>query len=298
MQFEIDGYGPYSFAYVYHLEKDLAKNDGTILYSDENSISNNDNGNMIADDFTRISGFKQLNSTHIAIVDTYSHCVYMLHRGAGPRGGSTTQPFAGKCGPLFNGFIDGVPGRFDGPWAVELTKEYLLVTDLNNHALRSINILTGTVGTVIKAGLHFPRGMAWYKNRLLVTNAHYVSVITWELSIVSSTILAGTTQSGYKDGPFSTARFDHPYDIGVWADDIYIVADYYNDQMRALDMKRMVVLPVCISSKSKSDADCKVSTKLDYPVSLTATDDGGVIVGRYEKMTKLIGLYQISLQHS
>ena len=110
---------------------------------------------VVAPGFSSITGLKQIDSSHVAVVDGGNYCIYLVNREA-----DSIIELAGTCG--YRGFVDGTSAKFDHPWNIELDKRnpgHLLVTDLFNQALRSVDVTSGTVSTVIRTGFNNPAGL-------------------------------------------------------------------------------------------------------------------------------------------
>ena len=235
---------------IYHLELDLYKNDGSILFSDYYMIKSTDGnsteiivgttssgyheGKGLAARFKAITGFAQTNKTNVAIVDHGNYCLRMLNRIT-----KTTSRLAGACTTA--GSANGKSGRFNSPWGVVLDPRdpnKLFVTDNSNKALRSVLINTGEISTVI-SGLNYPRGLRWNfdKTSLLITNAHYIGEVKFDGqgSVTKNVILAGSTLYGNVDGTPSQARFAFPHDIASLLKGVEVVADYSNARLRIID---------------------------------------------------------------
>ena len=258
------------------MELDLHRNDGRILFSDSSQLKkfNGTQTSPLSSSYGEITGFKQLNSTHVVIVAYSYHCIKMINQED-----RSNVTLAGTYGA--SGFEDGSPAKFKGPWGIEVDERnpgHLLVTDYGNNALRSVDVTSATVSTVIKTGFNYPRGLTWYNGRLLVCNQNYISEIIWSFDgTASNNILTGYTTGGYKDGDFTGAKFSYPFDIHKWRDDLFLVADQSNSRLRLLDMTNRKVLPVCIGSTTS----CTTSTSLSaYPRSLLVIN-GTVYVGTH-----------------
>lgn len=103
--------------------------------------------------FRLITGFAQVNTTYIVLVDHENHCLRSVSR---PQGLATT--LAGRCGRP--GYLDGefLLSKFYQPYNIEkISNSTLLVTDHNNNAIREINLETRTVITWLQSeDLEFP----------------------------------------------------------------------------------------------------------------------------------------------
>ena len=235
---------------IYHLELDLYKNDGSILFSDYRMMKSTD-GNTTetivgstssgyqegigsAARFKTITGFTQISKTNVAIVDYPSHCLRMLNRKT-----QTTSRLAGVCTTYGN--VNGKSGRFYSPWGVVLDSRdpnKLFVTDYSNNALRSVLINTGEISTVI-SGLNNPRGLRWNfdKTSLFITNEHYIREVKFDGkgSVTKNVNLAGSTLSGNVDGTPSQARYNSPTAIAPLLQGVEVVADCNNARLRIID---------------------------------------------------------------
>ena len=199
---------------------------------------------------------------------------------------------AGECG--VSGYVDGVSARFSFPWGVEVDERnpgHLLITDGFNHALRSVDVTSGTVSTVIRTGFYYPRGLTWYNGRLLVVNFNYISEVAWTSDgTATNNMLTGNRTIGYRDGAFTGAQFYYPFDINQWKDDFFLVADQSNKRLRMLDMTTRKVLPVCIGSTT----NCTTSTSLSLGPRSLLISNGAVYVGDWNGK----GIYKLVSTHA
>ena len=272
--------------YVFSLEADIYRNDGSILFADKTELktTNGQTTTVVASGFVYIAGFKQINSSHVVVTDCNNHCKEMVSRED-----NSNNVLAGTCGT--NEFGDGTSAKFNCPWSIEPDNKnpgHLLITDHSNNALRSVDVTSGAVSTVIKTGFNFPRGLTWYDGHLLVCNNHYISEVSWSTNgPVSNNKLTTTTDGGYRDGDFTTAQFNNPHEIKQVRNGFFLVADSNNIRLRLLNMSTRKVLPVCIGSS----APCTTGTTLShYPVSILISDEE-VYVGEPNKIHKLTGKF-------
>ena len=154
------------------MEFDLYRNDGSVLFTDQDQLktTKGKTTTVVSAGFGSITGFKQLNYTHVAVVDILRKCVRMVKRED-----NSNRVLAGTCGT--KGLVDGASAKFHDPWSIELDERnpgHLLITEFSNNALRSVDVASGTVSTVTRTGFNSPRGLTWYKTRLLVCNVNYI----------------------------------------------------------------------------------------------------------------------------
>jgi len=264
------------------MELDLYRDDGSIMFSSYKYLKTTDGTTPttlanIQSSF--ITGFKQVDKTHVAVVAHNLHCIKMLNRVD-----NSLRILAGKCDN--RGYVEGGvgTGRLYTPHSIEIdvrNPDRLLVTDCSNHALRSVDLHTGELSTVINSGFRYPSYVAWADNKLLVSNHHYISQVSWDADgSVTNIKLAGSLSDGYVDGSFNTSRFGYPLGITRVGYNMYLVADRDNKVLRLLDLNSKQVGPVCFDGETS----CAISSQLpDYPRSiLTVGED--VYVGIPDKV--------------
>jgi len=267
------------------MELDKYKNDGSLLLGTSSGLLTTDGQTTSTLVSFLVPGFTQLNTTHVVLADYISHCIKLLNRED-----DNIKVMAGSCGT--DGYKEGGVGvgQLYFPWGVQIDVRNpgkLLVTDHSNNALRSVDMKTGELSTVINTGFNYPSGLLWAGRQLLVASAHYISQVSWSSNgTVSNTLLAGSTTS-YGDviGSFDNAKFTNPYDIEEVTDNLYLVADLGNRKLKLMDMKKRIVGPVCF----KGEDSCTESSLLPAgPYSLLNVG-GAIYVGMYKNIYKLSG---------
>jgi len=267
------------------MELDKYKNDGSLLLGTSKGLLTTDGQTTSTLVTFLVTGFTQLNTTHVVLVERNSHCIKLLTRED-----SNIKVMAGSCGT--NGYKEGGVrvGQLSYPWGVQIDVRNpgkLLVTDQRNHAVRSVDMKTGELSTVINTGFSDPVGILWAGRQLLVANSVYTSQVSWSGNgTVSNTLLAGSTTSrGDVIGSFENARFDYPYDIEKLSGNLFLVADTENFKLKLMDMKKRIVGPVCF----KGEDPCTESSLLpNRPLSLL-NEGGAIYVGMVKKIYKLSG---------
>jgi len=269
------------------MEPDLYRDDGSIMFSiwEYLKTTNGTTPTTLATiQSSDITGFKQVNKTHVAVVDYDQNCIKMLNRVD-----NNLRTLAGTCGS--EGYVEGGvgTGRLYRPYSIEIdvrNPDRLLVTGQFNHALRSVDLHTGELSTVINSGFNYPKYVVWADNKLLVINTNYISQVSWGADgSVTNIKLAGSLSPGYVDGSFNTSRFDFPLGITRVGYNMYLVADHYNKVLRLLDFNSKQVGPVCFDGETS----CTNSSQLpDKPWSILIVGED-VYVGMSSK-----GIYKLS----
>jgi len=267
------------------MELDKYRNDGSLLLSTDSGLLTTDGQTTSTLVSFTVTGFTQLNTTHVVLVDRGSHCIKLLIRE-----NNNIKVMAGSCGT--RGYREGGVGvgQLYNPWGVQIdvrNPEKLLVTDESSHALRSVDIKTGELSTVINAGFSDPLGFQWAGRQLLVANYyHYISQVSWSSNgTVSNTLLAGSTSKGDVIGSFDNARFSYPDDIEEVADNLFLVAEAENRKLKLMDMKKRIVGPVCF----KGENPCTESSLLPQGPTALLNVGGAIYVGMYGRIYKLSG---------
>jgi len=259
------------------MEEDKYRNDGSILIGSDHALQTT-NGSLTTNLVTLavVSGFTQINQTSLAFADSGTNCIKLLNRIE-----NSIKTFAGTCGSFGNADGEVGVGKMYYPYGIEAdirNSDRLLITDILTSALRSVDMKTGDLSTVIRSGFRNPRGIVWFNQSLLLANfaANHISQVSWsDDGAVSNLVVAGSTKQGDVYGNFSEARFYEPWDIEKMGDNLYLVADTRNSKLKLMNMKKQIVGPVCF----KGETPCTTSSVLpDNPRSLLHVE-GIVYVG-------------------
>jgi hypothetical protein len=157
------------------------------------------------------------------------------------------------CGE--EGFQDGDFGsaRFHAPQGMALDGVMLCLADLENHALRKIDLQSRMVTTIAGTGeqarsfhnggparqvaLNSPWDLALRGETLYVAMAGFHQI--WAMDLASGTIatFAGTGNEGLEDGPREQAWLAQPSGLALGPDELY-VADAETSAIRAIGLER------------------------------------------------------------
>jgi len=267
----------------------LRKDDGSILFTTYGALQSSDGQTvtpLASISFASLTGFKQLDKNRVVIVVNNQHCVKLFNRVT-----NSLSTLAGTCGS--RGYREGAAGwgLMQYPESVEIDMKNpgrVLVTDSSNQAIRSVDLETGVLRTVIRSGFDYPRGMIWFGDTLLVTNLHYISQVTWSSSEDDPTneqIIGSSSQHGISDGSFSTAQFESPNIISKLTESLYLVTDYNFEGLKLLDFKNEYVGPVCFQGESP----CEASSELPSELRSVHVDGDDVYIGASQNIYKLSG---------
>ncbi|HEY0242385.1 MAG TPA: alkyl hydroperoxide reductase [Gemmatimonadaceae bacterium] len=142
-------------------------------------------------------------------------------------------------------------GAMSSPWDLALTGETLFVAMAGTHQLWSVNLATrtsrvhsGTGGEDIRDGEHRdallaqPMGIVAVGNRVYFADSES-SAIRWadtaENGAVGTVVGTGLFDFGDVDGTGDDVRLQHPQGVAINPDGGLLVADSYNDCIKAID---------------------------------------------------------------
>ncbi len=124
-----------------------------------------------------------------------------------------------------------------------------------------------------------PRGLVVIPDGrlVMVDNEHHV-VRVLDLTTLQITDLAGTRDApGYADGTGAAARFDHPYDVVLTRDNVLVVADQYNNRLRAITLQGVVTTYAGAGAPGSTDG-ARAEATFNRPQALALDMAGDVFV--------------------
>ncbi|WP_130294732.1 NHL domain-containing thioredoxin family protein [Pseudonocardia sediminis] len=156
-----------------------------------------------------------------------------------------------RFGAGSRGFVDGPAdtARFSEPQGLLVLPggTEVLVADTVNHALRAVDLTTGAVATVAGTGsqlrervlpgaasaeLSSPWDLVWWDGRVVVAMAGPHQLWSFDPASGETTVLAGTTNEGLRDGPPDEAFFAQPSGLAVDDENTLWVADSETSALR------------------------------------------------------------------
>ena len=193
-------------------------------------------GKVLADESGGRLFISDSNNNRIVIADLASHEVLEVI-GSGERG-------------LVNGDFAG--SRFNKPQGMTLVDELLYVADVNNHAIRAIDLRAGSVSTVAGTGaqsrvwppaggpaLETPLSSPWdveagQDDTLYIAMAGRHQL--WSLELDTGVVgpLVGSAREGLLDGPFRAAELAQPSGLHFEDGQLYF-ADSESSSIRVAD---------------------------------------------------------------
>lgn len=209
------------------------------------------------------------------ISDYYNHVIRKIDLN--------THQITTLCGtPMKKGYKDGKGShaQFECPSGLALDEKQnlLYISDLWNHRIRSVNLTTNIVNTVIpknnggldrsEVPLKCPCGLAFdpISNYLYVADKNNHSIRKISLNEKKIETLCGGLRKGYRDGLFEETLFHYPNDIALnlQAQELY-VSDSWNHAIRVLSLRNRRVSTLCEPLEVNGDA---TQPKFNFPRGL------------------------------
>lgn len=223
--------------------------------------------------FKKITGFLQLNTSIIVIVDQDSNCLRLVDKE-----NWQTSQFVGECEGT--GLSDGTSAKFSSPHSVikDLrAPDHLLVTDTGNSAVRRINIQTRNTTTFIKKslGLIAPVSLTFDKfgSNLFISDSYFIG--KFHIDSHRFTSIIGSTDSEAYDGKLSEVRFYAATELVFLSVSVILVVDLWGDRLRLINEANDSVSSICTYNNYNPAMTPASALKcqLYYPRSVMVTDN-------------------------
>jgi DNA-binding beta-propeller fold protein YncE len=158
------------------------------------------------------------------------------------------------------GFVNGIgsAASFNGPYNLALSydEKTLYVVDKYNHAIRAIDLATNRVTTLVGTGkqgyregsfstavLAIPEYIELGPDKnLYISEAGSLRVRKLDLSKRVTSLVSGSGERGFKNGPGETSKWNGPKGM-VFLSDRLLVTDFKNDLIRMIDLSGQVPGP-------------------------------------------------------
>ena len=195
------------------------------------------------------------------------------------------------------GGSDGVgkAATFNKPWGLFLKKDTLWVTDYSGHVIRTVNIKTGVVKTVLgtynnfsiqdsttgaNAKLKNPTGVVVDKRgNIYVSNFGDNRIFKYDKQQNLYFAFAGSGVSDFADGVGSAAAFSQPYELRMDPTGTLYVADYNNYNIRSIGQDRTVSTYAGAPGLGFGTQDGKgTNARFNWPWGLAFDPSGHMVV--------------------
>jgi DNA-binding beta-propeller fold protein YncE len=198
---------------------------------------------------------------------------------------------AGAAGLRDGGYAE---AQLNAPQGMALDGEVLYLADLENHAIRRIDLANRRVTTLAGTGeqargfhpggpgpqvaLNSPWDVALRGDVLYVAMAGFHQI--WALDLAGGIVrpFAGTGHEGLEDGTLEAAWFAQPSGLAFGPDELY-VADAETSAVRAIDLRSRLVRTIVGQGLFEfGDADgVGDEARLQHPLGLAYANVGGVL---------------------
>ena len=200
---------------------------------------------------------------------------------------------------------EGIDARFSSPGGVAaLPNGNVVVADTANQRIRlvtpsgAVSTVTGkgtygwADGSRLTAQFYNPRGVAVLLggSKIVVADTanHRIRIVTLSDGVVST--LAGGSNSGFADGPGTSAKFNEPYGVAVLTSGNIVVADFYNSRIRIVTLNGVVSTLAGGSSSSFADGT-GTSAKFNGPYGVAVLLNGNIVVAdSYNNCIRIVTL--------
>lgn len=198
--------------------------------------------------FNILSGFEQINSSHVLITDVYNHCIRLLDRST-----NTTTTIAGVCG--WSGHRDGplTSARLNTPFKIirlPNTDRYL-ISDYGNLLIRELNLATGQVSTFVNT-TEKPNALLLSRDGSSVFFSWFKGIGEVNLLTKQVTFLTSPDKKyyGFRDGPASRAVFHRVEEMVYLNDNLILMTDLRNNVLRLFNIRNKYVTTICNTGNS------------------------------------------------
>ena len=245
------------------------------------------------------------------LADTFNHCIRILDIAGVPKAKDKVDLFAGNGNPGFSGDGQTVAGAmFNQPYCTSLSPngERLLIADLRNQRLRSIDLQTDRVTTIAgngKAGktiegaeatqtpLAGPRAACEALDGTIYLVLRAGNSLAAIRNGVIQTVVNVSGKAGYggDDGPARQARLAGPKYVCMDKEQRVLIVDTENHCIRCFDPRSgKISLAAGVAGKpGDTIGDTWTSTNLQRPHGVRIAPDGRLLVADSENDRILIG---------
>jgi sugar lactone lactonase YvrE/thiol-disulfide isomerase/thioredoxin len=226
----------------------------------------------------------------IYVADTGNHAIRRIDLAAG-----TVETIAGigKRGMVMTETSAAATTPLASPWDLALAGDDLYFANAGTHQIGALDLKRGRVhpiagsgheniidGPAAEAQLAQPSGLALSEDHgtLYFADSETSSVRALGLREprhVSTLVGTDLFDFGHVNGPFDTARLQHPLGVALLPDGNLLVADSYNNGLRVLDLAGG---EVCDFDDGAYHCTDEVCLPLSEPAGVTVAEDGRVFV--------------------
>ncbi|MEP7220684.1 MAG: thioredoxin-like domain-containing protein, partial [Bacteroidota bacterium] len=206
------------------------------------------------------------------------------------------------------GLIDGdfSAARFRGPHGIAVAGDFIYVADTENHAIRRIDLRSGTVLTILGNGeqarefdiagrgqsvsLNSPWDLIERDGRFYIAMAGFHQIWRADAETLEASPFAGSGREGLLDGPLRGAALAQPSGITAGDDQIYI-ADSEASAIRCVSFDLSGTIGTIVGVGLFEFGDCDGAgddARLQHPLGICYRDGMLYVADSYNHRIKLI----------
>ncbi|XP_067940925.1 uncharacterized protein [Watersipora subatra] len=221
--------------------------------------------------FSTITGFTQVNLTHIVIVDSLNHCLRFVSRAT-----RQTSTYAGLCEEPGYREGEGTLARFNTPHQAVMVDSSIFVTDYENFAIRMINLSTSLVSTFDYLTQQ-PIAIALNNRRLFISTPS--SLLRINLDTNEQRYIIESTTLGLNDGAFRNAQINRPNSLLILSKDTVLLAESGNSRLRVVDLVLKDISTICKKGRDTFEDGNLKNCRLVQPLALARLNEGSIFIG-------------------
>lgn len=193
--------------------------------------------------FDVLSGFKQVNATHVVVLDNSNHCVRIVDRTT-----NRTSTLAGRC--WSSGYVDGSfpDARFKLPFQIiqSDTENRYLIADYGNLVIRELRLENQQVSTLVNT-TEKPNALLLSRDRKSVFFSWFKGVGQVDLQTKEVQFLTSPDKLyyGFRDGAANQAVFERVEEMVYLNDHLILMTDIRNNVLRVFNLISNSISTVC-----------------------------------------------------
>ena len=223
-----------------------------------------------------------LSGETLYVADTENHTIKAVDLGSGT---VTTVAGTGEQGYDRSGGKRGTQQVLNSPWDLAIEGSTLYIAMAGPHQIWRLDLPMGLArafvgsgrenlvdGPVEAAALAQPSGLTLAGNYLYFADSEVSAVRRVDLAAerVETLVGRGLFDFGDVDGPFESARLQHPLGVAVWRKRI-LVADTYNHKIKEIDVEGRTIRTLAGDGRPGTERDQHLA--LFEPGGLHAAED-------------------------
>lgn len=221
---------------ITHMEQDFYKEYSSILFTNYVGIQTTNGMQttyVLQTNYGKIFSFTQINKTHVVYPNSSQHCIQIFSR----KNPTAVTVLGGRC--------NSNPSVFNLPNSVivdQLHPGKVLITDAASNAIKSLDIRTGKVATILSQGINDITKMMWWNDILLIRGRDANSLILYQVKWDANDIPILSSSNKITELLRSSRLYLHG--TVMLSKQYLLFIEHYSVLM--FDMKKERLIPVCL----------------------------------------------------